>query len=107
MSSTRVCQAASWGRLELRVASVSDQCPQHVDAASGQRDVSLAVDLIAVRLAEDARDAQRLIKHLISIKAARVIQNEMAALGPEHAAEIAVFRRETRELVLSEVRAGS
>ena len=45
--------------------------------------------------------------HAMHYKAARVIQNEMAALGPEHAARIAVFRRETRELVLSEVRAGA
>ncbi|MFI0356910.1 TetR family transcriptional regulator [Actinomadura sp. 9N407] len=39
--------------------------------------------------------------------AARVIQNELGALGPEHAAEIAGLRRTVRALIRDEVRAGA
>ncbi|MEU5883896.1 TetR/AcrR family transcriptional regulator [Spirillospora sp. NPDC047279] len=40
-------------------------------------------------------------------EAARVIQNEMRALEPEHAARIAAMRRQVRELILAEVSAGA
>ncbi|GAA2632849.1 TetR/AcrR family transcriptional regulator [Actinomadura fulvescens] len=40
-------------------------------------------------------------------RAARVIQNELGALGPEHAAQIADLRRRVREMILAEVGAGA